>query len=271
VIGFYKKYFLDTYIHLAFCVGMLTAFTYSSISFPIDWQLVAATFLGSLMIYNYHDVLTYDTIQFMIWIKSKAVLVPLICASISGWLILEHFETSFVPLLISVVACVLYFRPINGKDYSLRAITFFKIFLISLVFGLITTTIPLIDANYAIKEILWMTLARMAFIAALAIAFDIGDLLVDQKSNTSTLPSVVGNKNAKWIGSLLLIIAGLIEAYCAWNFMLEVPALFVMAIVYFVSWILLLSSSPQRTKHFYLFAVDGMMGLPFLLSLVFGI
>lgn len=269
MLSFIKKYYLDTYIHLSICTAALTGFSFYALSIPILWLYAVFVGLSTLLIYNYHQVFKFSKTEWKVWLVSKSALLPIVLMILSAYLLREQISYIYVPLSLALLGCVLYFVPILKKrTKTFRELTWIKIFLIGFVYCLITVVIPAMTGIYTLAEILLMGVARLLFISVLALAFDIGDMLSDEDTNTTTLPNKVGVKNAKWIGTFLIFIASMIEIYLANAFIIEFPALMIMMITYFLSWIVLLKSSNSRSKYFYLFVVDGLIGLPFLLSFI---
>lgn len=214
-------------------------------------------------------MLRYSLVEWKNYLSKKYVFVPIILFLLCGYLIFEQLPLILAPLGLAVLACLLYFVPIlKNRTKSFRELTWLKIFLIGFVFSVITTVIPAMTATYAWHEIFLMSVARLLFISVLALAFDIGDMLKDEDDSTMTLPNKLGIKNAKYIGTLLVFIASMIEIYLANAFILEFPALMILMITYFLSWIVLLKSSNTKSKYYYLFIVDGLIGLPFLLMIL---
>ncbi len=267
MISFIKKYYLDAYIHLSICTSALTGFSFYALSIDIGWSYIAFVGTATFLLYNYHELLTYTQYEWKKWLSTNAALLPAILVLGCVLLILGLIKTIWLPLTLATIGCLLYFVPIMKKNNrTFRDLTWMKIFLIGFVFSMITVVIPAFSATYSWHEIILLALSKLLFISVLALSFDIGDMLTDEDQKTMTLPNVLGIKKAKWIGTFLLFCASMIEIYLANIFILEFPALVIMMITYFLSWIVLWQSSNSKSKYFYLFVVDGLIGLPFLLS-----
>ncbi|HMR89463.1 MAG TPA: hypothetical protein PKD51_14985 [Saprospiraceae bacterium] len=269
MISLIKKYYLDPYIHLSICTAALTGFSFYALSIASLWQYVSFVGVGTFLLYNYHRVFRFSISDWKKWLKSRSAILPIFLTLLGIYFLGEQVSKAYIPLSLALLGCLLYFVPILEKrTKTFRELTWLKIFLIGFVFSIITSIIPAMNASYSWVEIFLIGLARMLFISVLALAFDIGDMLSDEDANTTTLPNKLGIKNAKWIGTFLIFIASMIEIYLANAFIIEFPALMIMMITYFFSWIVLLKSSTSRSKYFYLFIVDGLIGLPFLLSFI---
>jgi len=262
-----KKYYLESYIHLSICTAALTGFSFYALSIATLWQYVGFVGIGTFLIYNYHQVFKFSMTEWKTWLESKSFFIPLVLMILSIYLLLEQISYIYVPLSLALAGCMLYFVPVlKRRTITFRELTWIKIFLIGFVFSIMTVVIPAMTGTYTWGEILVMGLARMFFVAVLALAFDIGDMLSDGDTNTTTLPNKVGIRKTKWIGTFLIFVASMMEIYLAIVFIIEFPALMMMLITYFLTWIVLLKSSDSKSKYFYLFVVDGLIGLPFLLS-----
>jgi len=94
-------------------------------------------------------------------------------------------------------------------------------------------------------------------------------MLSDRRMLTVTIPTGMGINTSKWIGTAFLFFAIMIDTYFTLYFILEIPALVVSIMVYLMSMYLLWKSQINNSSGYYLFAVDGMMGLFYVLFSIF--
>ncbi|MBK9254313.1 MAG: hypothetical protein IPM42_02370 [Saprospiraceae bacterium] len=275
-----KKYFvfifediyLGLFIHLSLCVASLTAFTYLSTGYKPDYMYVAFTGVATLFYYNFHQSRSQsaDTNSLNInrnkWIRYFIILPAFL-------LLLRftiYFDWSRLKLVLPAsVPGLLYFLPFWKGNKKIRDLPYVKILLISVVFVTLTFTVPLYEKGLALNEIVGLSFGRLFFIAALCISFDIGDMLSDRRMSTITIPTKWGIKNSKYIGTAFLFLAALTDVYFTFYFILEFPALIVSICVYLLSAILLWKSRMDSSAVYYLFAVDGMIGLFSLIYYIF--
>ena len=152
----------------------------------------------------------------------------------------------------------------NLPFIRLRGIPYLKIFLISLIWAVVTVMVPAKDmgADIFTSEIGFVFLRRVLFIFALAMPFDIRDTSKDRSRHIKTLPVLFGEKKSK------LFALGALGIYCALVFFSPFPSgrvgngLLLSAVVLAF---LVLISSPSRSRYYYLILLDGTMILQFLL------
>ena len=116
-------------------------------------------------------------------------------------------------LIVMGVISIAYSLPLyknNGQWLRLRDLPFIKIFLIALVWTVVSTIIPMQIVQVPIN---WLkVLERFCFVLAITIPFDIRDLKFDS-SELYTLPQVLGIKKSKYLGVSLLLVAEMILFY----------------------------------------------------------
>ena len=176
-----------------------------------------------------------------------------------------------LPLLIAMAAISLaYALPVYKKGdewLRLRDIPGVKIFLIAIVWSLVTEGFPALMSGNTIKAL--PLIERFLFIFAITIPFDIRDMRFDDH-NLSTIPQYFGVRKARWIGVVALLFAELILAY-RFFFMDHFNLLGIIAIylTYELSVLLIYKSHPQLQERFVTMGVEGMsilIGLLFYLS-----
>ncbi len=117
------------------------------------------------------------------------------------------FETIqlLVPLGVVSVAYSLPLIPtINGWK-RLRDIPGIKIYAISIVVTLTTSTIPLLlMGSISNTDILLLGIQRFLFILAITIPFDIRDVVMDKRWKLKTIPLILGNEKAIKLAIILI-------------------------------------------------------------------
>jgi 4-hydroxybenzoate polyprenyltransferase len=129
----------------------------------------------------------------------------------SGTLFYINISSLFtlVPLAILSILYVTPFIPFKGKMISLRKIPFTKIFIIALVWTLVTVMLPYVNEhgfsqlnNTNLKLTL---LTRFLFVFAITLPFDIRDIKFDNNQSLKTIPSIIGIRPTVIISELLLV------------------------------------------------------------------
>lgn len=158
------------------------------------------------------------------------------------------------PLLILSLA---YFLPF----IKLRKSPLFKLFTLVIVWTIATAVAPVLlsDTEFFTNKNLIHIALRFCFMMAICIPFDLRDLQIDADDNVSTLPQIIGEKNAKRLAvGFMLIYMILIVLQCNAEFTtfkiciaLLLSALITLTIV--------LMSNSKRGEYFYVAVIDGTM------------
>ena len=137
-------------------------------------------------------------------------------------------------------------------------IPFFKIFVIALIWTISTMLLLVLENNMLISQNLILHLsARFLFVFAITIPFDIRDLKFDDKK-MKTIPIVFGEGKAKLIGVMALFFAELIAIVQMFYFDMEFHNLIALICIFFLSAILMIKSSQDKTAMYFSFWVESL-------------
>jgi len=114
---------------------------------------------------------------------------------------------------------------------------------------------------------------RFFFIFALCIPFEIRDMAQEHRWGNITLPMVVGIRQSKFIGLLVLLLfiflvyihSSYMESITGLKNYFDIPLYISAVITAFLIWF----SKPTGSKYYFRLFVDGSMQLQFLLVLLF--
>src|ERR1700741_4240224 len=150
------------------------------------------------------------------WIFKNQTLLKLLCiigfTGVCATFFFNDFKIVFYlsPLLLLSLA---YFSPF----IKLRKSPLFKLFTLVIVWTMVTAVVPVLlgETDLFTKNNLLHIGIRFCFMMAICIPFDIRDLQVDVTENVSTLPHVIGEKNAirLALGFMLIYMALIIFEY----------------------------------------------------------
>ena len=114
------------------------------------------------------------------------------------------------------------------------------------------------EKNILISQNLILHLsARFLFVFAVTIPFDIRDLKFDEKK-MKTIPIVFGEGKAKLIGVMALFFAGLITIVQMLYFNMEFHNLIALICIFFLSSLLMIKSSQDKTVMYFSFWVESL-------------
>ena len=159
----------------------------------------------------------------------------------------------------------------KGKK-RLRDFDYIKIFLVAIVWGVITVLMPILERTTTLEmRHLLILLERMFFIFAITLPFDIRDLKIDAHIEVKTIPGMIGIKNTKQLARFSLLMVVLL-AVLNWNWFLGYYSFNNLLGIFFACCTTLwLIEKSDKTDEDYFFTglMDGTMILQFLLVLFF--
>lgn len=256
-------YPVENYLFLALCTSGLTLFSYYTIGAAVNGPYIGFVFISTYLLYNHHEVLDKSKSDFKNYILKHPQVVFLSIACIILLLLGVSVNDFWVVLLAGIVVAG-YYGVWFSEKWTFRR-SWMKPISIGVVFGLLTATFPNISSGQPIEHILLLTGARVFFISALALLFDVGDLVEDAYSTNITIPTLHGMKTSVSI-TIFMTLTAIVLTIIAYNYhWINHRSFLSLLLTYLLSGYLIFWSSPQRHHNFYLFFVDGMIGLPLLL------
>ncbi len=236
-------------------------------------------FFGTLSLYAAHRLIGLKKVdsdsisgRFSI-IKnlSAYVLVLALSSCIIGLYFLIQLPLEIFPLLLpAALASAAYILPFLKNQQRLRDINYIKIFLIAIVWSILTALIPgMLSHKLDFWSLTALSLERFFFIFAITLPFDIRDLKVDQQSSVKTIPASIGIHKTKVMAGFMILFMMI----CAfWNFnslLYSRPIIIALALSALSSWILIHYSNPKRPDYYYTGFMDGTMVFQFILIILF--
>ena len=276
-------------VFIALCAAMSTyatgliinssyiAFAPKDSSFIIH-HLSLPIFVGmaTFFLYNLHKPVTYflkkQFIENQRFTRTKAFQRPLSTLSVLAvsYCVYYFFQlkiTSQCVLILMAFLSLGYVLPILGNGQRLRDIPYLKIFLIAIVWSVITVGLPFFELNNntSTSHFLRLCVERSCFIFALCMPFDIRDMDWDSQTNVKTIPLSIGVEKAKILAILVLIVSLSIHYLGNDKIMAHPIHDFKIIIVYTITTFMILKTHKNRSDYFFYVGVDGMILLRSLL------
>jgi len=227
--------YIKSSLHVALAVTALACVTVWELHLVHDYLLYAFIFSSTVLSYNltkYLPLAASHTIQLsplFRWIGATTVLSFLV----TGFLLF------YLPAGVIITAAVLgvftaaYAIPISEGKKNLRNIYGIKIGVISVVWAGVTVLLPVINQGVEfvnIPGVVYEAVQRVLFVGVLILPFDIRDYRSDD-SSLGTLPQLLGVKESKILGFVLLcsclILEGLHQSGMSASFLI----FFVVAVI----------------------------------------
>lgn len=200
---------------VSLAAGMLSA---GFVAMTCNSEINKALFYGlfsfgsTLAVYNFQRFVKVNqgmATDWKSWVKRHLAVVLFLIFSglfISGFSLFSIFQMNSPALLyLSIAIIISIFYVVRIKDRNLRSIPYLKIYLIALVWVVVTMFIPLINEQQINSDTLYFSLIHIIYFVAVTIPFDIRDLPYDD-SEQKTIPQMIGEKNAVFVSGILLFV-----------------------------------------------------------------
>jgi 4-hydroxybenzoate polyprenyltransferase len=165
---------------------------------------------------------------------------------------------SIVRMTIITILYTLPFLKLKQLSLNLRKVPFLKIFLIMLVWSFSTVMLPILQLEQLInwKTTCLLMLERFLFIGALAILFDLRDVVADSQIGLKTIPSQIGESKSLLLSKVLLCFF-LLDSFCYYLYT-NLIYLFPAALISFLVLLYLVNSSKLKLSiHYHSLYLDG--------------
>lgn len=265
-------------IFISLCAVAFTLETYRLLNGQLSFSpFLILIFFATLFIYILQRMfpgedpdVQYSAMQ--LWISQhKKLLWALSGFSllIAGSLFFTVPRAQQMLLVMIAVITLAYSFPLLIK-LRLRDLGAIKYLFIALVWSLTTVLLPALHLEHSLlsKEVLWLLSERFVFITSITIPFDIRDVKYDRQSlKNRTLPMTIGSSATKQIAYAVLLLFLMIclahQLYIGF-----IGGWFIVTGLILTSGVTFLTIrniDQNTTEFYYLFYLDGMMILQFLL------
>lgn len=237
---------------------------------PAPHPYLFLIFFATLFEYNLHRLITIWNSPEALesqkhnWVKkNKTWFYILVFISVLGFSIAVLCAKLKVLLSLAPLAALtlFYSTPFGKKGeqlFRLRQIPYLKVFLISLVWAMVTTLLPQIESDipFDLTNISLIIAERFFFILAITIPFDIRDMSTDKESQLRTIPLKYGKEAAWKIAKTALVLFFLISlTHC--TLMSHWYLLVAFSISFFSTWPLLNNKKVQQSPYYHYGYLDG--------------
>ncbi|NQY29091.1 MAG: hypothetical protein HRT69_06425 [Flavobacteriaceae bacterium] len=275
-------FLINASVWVAIAVTALVGVTYFNLEVVISDSLLYFVFFGTIFGYNFIkyfekgqvDDLKNNRLNFgakkifkqfkkLTTLEKRTFLLSVISVLIC---VVLFFNLKIKTQLALIVPSVLTFCYAISLGYkTLRNISGIKIYVVALVWAVISVLLPVLESEIDFETDVWvLLLQRFVFVVVLILPFDIRDLSIDNK-NLRTLPQNIGVRNTKLYGLLLLMLFLLLEFFK--DELLDVN-LIVMPFIFLIALLFLVLSKEKQSKYYSSFFVEGISVLWFILLLV---
>lgn len=254
------------YIYLGICTSGLTIFSYHSLGLTVSWSYIIFIFLSTSLLYNYHALLSLSFKDVITHLAKNPRTLLHVAITMFYFFISITFQHIWI-IILAIVIVLGYYSVAIFKSYTFRK-NWIKPLSIGLVYALITITFPAMSHGIPFKLVSILTFERVIFIAALALIFDVGDVEIDKDTHHTTVPTRFGINVSIIIAIVSIVLASAVNIYAFNAHWVTKTNFYALLITYLITTLLFVGASPRNKRLFYLFYVDGMIGLPFFILLL---
>lgn len=268
------NFYINSSIHVALAVFAMTWVTLLQFDLGYDKNVLYFVIFASITGYNfvkYFGLAKFHHRSLASWLKTIQVFSALAFGAMSYY----FFQLSGnVILLIGVLAIItfLYAIPLIPKHFlfdeqqNLRQVGGVKVYIIALVWSLVTVLIPILNSEYEFDADVMISLSqRFLYVVVLMLPFEIRDLQYDSLK-LATIPQKIGIKKTKIIGFLLLLVFVMLEFF---KDELDTNALLSTFLITFLTFLFLIFSSLKQSKYYTAFWIESLPIFWLLLLLLF--
>ncbi|MEM6317263.1 MAG: UbiA family prenyltransferase [Bacteroidota bacterium] len=183
--------------------------------------------------------------------------------------LVTFFYLSFANQLLLIIPAILslgYVLPFVKGQKRLRDFDYIKIFLIAIVWGVITVVMPILERGLQFEwPYLLLLLERMFFVFAITLPFDIRDLKIDAHIDVKTIPAILGIIQTKRLAATCLLLVALLAGSNYWLGTHSLFNLLAIGLSVFSTYLLVNYSDKTDDDYFFTGVMDGTMIVQFLL------
>ena len=194
-------------------------------------------------------------------LNSPSWLIALFGLIVSTFFLpLKVIEWLIPPVLLAIGYSIPFFR--RGKRITRLSDNPVKTATLSIVWGITTTTIPLLEQNIVNVPAFEWLLSTSLFVFSLCIPFELRDIEKDKQAGMKTISIILGYKWTRIMGVLSVLIDMAIHRMIP---AISLPSVIALDVASIVSLMWILFQKPGHGIFYYKLYVDGTMLLRFVL------
>lgn len=275
-IHFLKKHWRNTvYSNVWIALGAAATTWQSMLLFEKDVNYFYILFVGfaTLATYNFQRIIKFRNRPEYLqagrnnWLfrnRKTLTLITLIAgigtSFFAFYLPSSAYPILFVMALVSLLYVVRFF-PRKGKRLALRDLPLMKVFLIAIVWTVVSVVIPLqnstgFDSFPPSTTFLLLLMEKFAFLIAITIPFDIRDVAFDAPEQ-KTIPQLLGVQKSIYLAVLFAIVSFSASTLLFLSGNYSALTLGAFAVSALVNLFFITNSNPEKSEMFFAGGVDG--------------
>ncbi len=258
----FYKYVVKSNLFIAVCACcfyMTGLFLIDNTAELPPFDMLAVIFLSTFLIYTVsQNPFSFSEFSIKKWLKRRWALIVAGLFMVYFCLNLSLGEL-IVFLVLGLVSFLYNSLPVqNTIMIPLRGVPLLKVFLIAFVWTGVGVILPALHTGFTISiPLILLAFSQFFFILAITLPFDIRDFYKDFRSNLTTVPSVIGIRNTKYLAYFFLALHAVgILFYHIRLILFYLP--FLIVVFLFIK-----NSNASRPNYYYVFLVDGLIIIQF--------
>ena len=255
-------------VFISICALAQVIVTYVVFSIPVNYNnnaYLAFVFLSTYLQYNVQrgylinqNNLNTERSQWLVEHKKTLLISVAVCLIIVLFLCNNLSSTSITIMVVAEIISTLYYLP----PFNLRKHGYIKPFLISAIWVISCSAVPLIENNILTSHSTWFLISQFCFISVLCLLFDLKDSVEDFLNGVNTYANKFGTVITKLICLIILVIGSVSFYIFTQNLYLQIA----MSLLFFATALTVLISKEKSHGFYYYLWVDGLL---FLQGIVF--
>ena len=218
----FKKWFgfyLNASIHVALAAVSFTLITCYEFEIKPDSTINLFVFFATISAYNFVKYFGADKAHFKDLTSNVNLIfwVTFCCLILAGYYLIFLNIEGLALIVVAGVITWFYAFPkspfrLFSKDVgNLRMIPGLKVYLVALVWSLVTFLLPIVENGFDITPVMLISFAqRFLILVVLILPFEIRDLQFDSLK-LQTIPQKIGVRNTKLAGFIMILAIAILE------------------------------------------------------------
>lgn len=201
------NFYIDSSLHVAFAVCALLRITLLNLELSCGKSVLYFSFFGTIVAYNFIKYYNIWLQKNKINTKLKLIFILSCCAFLGAIYFYFYLKSNTkIIAFLAFLLTFLYTYPIFPNKKNIRNLAGIKVYLVALVWVLVTVILPIIEADFYVNEmVIFKGVQRFILVFILLLVFEIVDLQFDG-SSLKTIPQQLGVAKTKYLSYFLTII-----------------------------------------------------------------
>ncbi|TPV34209.1 hypothetical protein FJ651_08615 [Paucihalobacter ruber] len=213
------EFYLNASVHVALAAVSLTLITAYEFAIKPDISLILFVFFATISAYNFVKYFGIDKAHFKVRTSNLNLIFwsSLCCVILAGYFMMFLKTEALAVIAVSGLITWFYafpkspFRLLSKDIRNLRMIPGLKVYLVALVWSLITFMLLLVENDVELLLLIWISFVqRFLILVVLILPFEIRDLQFDSLK-LQTIPQKIGVKNTKLVGFIMILAIAILE------------------------------------------------------------